>query len=164
MGETGHIFPATDVMKIAEVTYPQLGYARQAGLVLPSIRPAGGKGSGALYSFVDVVQIAVLIDLGQFAGMTAQHTRKVLEYLRRPDALDVERFPFLVVHEYDQAPLPMVADEVRALFTAEDAHPVRVVINLRAVMTRLRARLAELLAEQAEQAARGNYGSFAEEG
>lgn len=160
MGEPAHIFTAGDVQDITGVTYAQIGYGRESGLIKPSIRPASGKGSGALYSLTDCYLMALWIEIGAKVGMTAQNTRTVLEFLRRPDALDVDRFPFLVVHEYDQEPTPMRGEEVAALFTEESSHPAWVVLNIRAVVLRVREGLAKLMEKRASW---GPYGSLTDD-
>lgn len=67
----GELFPATDTQnvtrgyrgtvasKVAGITYRQLDYWARKQIVEPSITPSHGSGSRRLYSFKDVVILAV---------------------------------------------------------------------------------------------------------
>jgi DNA-binding transcriptional MerR regulator len=77
--EQGYRVP--EVCRIVGITYRQLDYWARTGLVLPSIRDAGGSGTQRLYSFQDLVLLRVIKKLID-TGVSLQRIRKAVEYLR----------------------------------------------------------------------------------
>ena len=88
----GELFPATDTQnvtrgyrgtvasKVAGITYRQLDYWARKQIVEPSITPSHGSGSRRLYSFKDVVILAVskkLLD----AGINLQNVTTAIGFL-----------------------------------------------------------------------------------
>lgn len=70
------------VCKLIGITKRQIDYWDRTHLVKPSIQDAGGRGSIRLYSFEDLVQLAVVKKLKD-QGITLQKIRKSLIYLRK---------------------------------------------------------------------------------
>ncbi|CAN5287192.1 hypothetical protein BH20ACT24_BH20ACT24_07020 [soil metagenome] len=70
-----------EVCRVVGITYRQLDYWARTGLVLPSIRGAGGSGTQRLYSFRDLVQLRVIKKLID-AGVSLQRVRKAVAYLQ----------------------------------------------------------------------------------
>ncbi|KFI62955.1 MerR family transcriptional regulator [Bifidobacterium cuniculi] len=93
----GELFPLTDIVepvrgyrgtvacRVAGITYRQLDYWARKRIVVPSIKPSNGSGSRRLYSFRDIVTLAVskkLLDI----GVHLQHVTNAVEYLMaQPD-------------------------------------------------------------------------------
>lgn len=90
----GELFPVSDVeepvrgyrgtvaSKIARITYRQLDYWARKRIVVPSITPSHGSGSRRLYSFTDIVILAVskkLLDI----GVNLQNVTNAVEYLMK---------------------------------------------------------------------------------
>ena len=71
-----------EVCKLVGISYRQLDYWARTGLVLPSVRAAGGSGTQRLYSFRDLVQLKVIKKLLD-AGVSLQNVRKAVVYLRQ---------------------------------------------------------------------------------
>lgn len=64
------------------ITKRQIGYWDETHLIKPSVQEAGGRGSVRLYSFADLVQLAVVKSLiGQ--GISLQKIRKSINYLKK---------------------------------------------------------------------------------
>nr|WP_231129349.1 MerR family transcriptional regulator [Bifidobacterium choloepi] len=73
-------YRGTVASKIAGITYRQLDYWARKGIVEPSITPSHGSGSRRLYSFKDIVILAVskqLLDV----GVNLQNVTNAIEYL-----------------------------------------------------------------------------------
>lgn len=99
----GELFPTADAQpvtrgyrgaiasKVAGITYRQLDYWARKQIVEPSITPSHGSGSRRLYSFKDVVILAVskkLLDVGinlqnvtKAIGFLTQHSVDQLEHI-----------------------------------------------------------------------------------
>jgi len=60
------------VYKLVGITYRQLDYWARTGLVTPSVRAADGSGTQRLYSFTDVVELLIAINLA--GGSSAPST------------------------------------------------------------------------------------------
>jgi DNA-binding transcriptional MerR regulator len=69
---------------VVGITYRQLDYWARTELVTPSVREAGGSGTQRLYSFQDLVQLRIIKQLLE-TGISLQHVRKAIEYLRTLD-------------------------------------------------------------------------------
>jgi len=67
--------------EVVGITYRQLDYWARTGLVMPSIRPAGGSGTQRLYSFRDLLLLRVVKRLLD-AGITLQQIRTAITHLR----------------------------------------------------------------------------------
>lgn len=93
----GELFPATGTQpvtrgykgtvasKVAGITYRQLDYWARRQIVEPSITPSHGSGSRRLYSFKDVVILAVskrLLD----AGINLQNVTTAISFLTQRTA------------------------------------------------------------------------------
>lgn len=91
-------FRGPDACAHSGITYRQLDYWARTGLVVPSVRSAGGSGTQRLYSRDDVVDLAlvkVLLD----AGCSLQLVRTILPDVRRdraedPDTVEVTMEPY----------------------------------------------------------------------
>ncbi|MBA3738555.1 MAG: MerR family transcriptional regulator, partial [Actinobacteria bacterium] len=77
----GNGYRVPEVCRVVGITYRQLDYWARTGLVLPSIRDAGGSGTQRLYSFRDLVQLRVIKKLID-AGVSLQRVRKAVAYLQ----------------------------------------------------------------------------------
>ena len=75
-------FRGPTVMKAAGITYRQLDYWARTGLVVPSVRDAGGSGTQRMYSFRDIVRCRIINKLLD-AGISLPKIRKALEYVER---------------------------------------------------------------------------------
>ncbi len=75
-------YPSKVAVVVAGVSRTQLAYWARTGLVLPSVAPGRGRGTSRLYSFRDLVQLAVVGRL-LAAGVSLQRVRKAVAYLRR---------------------------------------------------------------------------------
>lgn len=77
--DTGYRGPIAH--RVAGITYRQLDYWARTGLVVPSIRNAGGSGTQRLYSFRDILLLRVVkrfLDV----GISLQQIRLAIEHLR----------------------------------------------------------------------------------
>lgn len=77
----GDGYRVPEVCRVVGITYRQLDYWARTGLVLPSVRDAGGSGTQRLYSFRDLVQLRVIKKLID-AGVSLQRVRKAVAYLQ----------------------------------------------------------------------------------
>lgn len=80
--------------KVAGITYRQLDYWARKQIVEPSITPSHGSGSRRLYSFKDVVILAVskrLLD----AGVNLQNVNKAISFLMSHESKDLEQMTIL---------------------------------------------------------------------
>lgn len=110
----GELFPATGTQpvtrgykgtvasKVAGITYRQLDYWARRQIVEPSITPSHGSGSRRLYSFKDVVILAVskrLLD----AGINLQNVTTAISFLTQRTAEQLENITIMCdgqqVHE-----------------------------------------------------------------
>lgn len=79
--------------QVAGITYRQLDYWAQTGLVMPSIHTGDGSEIKRLYSFKDILLLNVvkrLLDI----GVELQNIRVVVDYLRRREIQDLARVTF----------------------------------------------------------------------
>lgn len=67
---------------VTGVSPTQLSYWARTGLVTPSVAPGRGRGTSRLYSFRDLVQLAVVAKL-LGAGISLQRVRKAVGFLRK---------------------------------------------------------------------------------
>ena len=75
-------FNSKTACKLLGITRRQIGYWDETHLIKPSVQEAGGRGSVRLYSFADLVQLAVVKSLiGQ--GISLQKIRKSINYLKK---------------------------------------------------------------------------------
>lgn len=74
-------YRAPQVCNLVGITYRQLDYWARTGLIVPSIRRAGGSGTQRLYSFSDIVQLKVVKRLLD-AGMSLKKIRTAMDILR----------------------------------------------------------------------------------
>ncbi|MBI4261322.1 MAG: MerR family transcriptional regulator [Actinobacteria bacterium] len=77
--EQGYRVP--EVCRLVGITYRQLDYWARTGLVVPSIREAGGSGTQRLYSFQDLLQLRI-IKRWLDTGIALPKIRKAIEHLR----------------------------------------------------------------------------------
>ncbi|MEK0209119.1 MerR family transcriptional regulator [Bifidobacterium mongoliense] len=83
-------YRGTIASKVAGITYRQLDYWARKQIVEPSITPSHGSGSRRLYSFKDVVVLAVskrLLD----AGVNLQNVTTAIGFLMQYDTEELER-------------------------------------------------------------------------
>jgi uncharacterized protein (DUF433 family) len=75
--------PIETAARLAEVSPRQLRYWDQTGLVVPSIKaPIGQRTTGRLYRFGDLIELLVVATMLRSRGVTLQHVRRVVGYLR----------------------------------------------------------------------------------
>lgn len=77
--DTGYRGPIAH--RVAGISYRQLDYWARTGLVVPSIRNAGGSGTQRLYSFRDILLLRVVkrfLDV----GISLQQIRVAIDHLR----------------------------------------------------------------------------------
>jgi len=70
------------VCKLVGISKRQIGYWDETHLIKPSVQEAGGRGSVRLYSFADLVQLAVVKSLID-QGISLQKIRKSINYLKK---------------------------------------------------------------------------------
>jgi DNA-binding transcriptional MerR regulator len=68
--------------RIAGVSLRQIQYWDERGLIRPSVKLAGGRGTQRLYSFSDLLQLKVVKNLTE-CGLSLQKIRSCLDHLRR---------------------------------------------------------------------------------
>lgn len=93
-GQQGALFPdnsvpdesigyrGTTALQAAGISYRQLDYWARTGLVVPTIRDAGGSGTQRLYSFKDILVLKVVKRLLD-TGVSLQNIRVAVEHVRR---------------------------------------------------------------------------------
>lgn len=64
------------------ITYRQLDYWDKTGLLRPSVKQAGGKGSRRVYSFEDLVELRVIAKL-RAVGVSLPAVRRAARYVRQ---------------------------------------------------------------------------------
>lgn len=131
-GAGGVLFPATGTQpvtrgykgtvasKVAGITYRQLDYWARRQIVEPSITPSHGSGSRRLYSFKDVVILAVskrLLD----AGINLQNVTTAISFLTQRTAEQLENITIMCdgqqVHECtDSEQMVALLQSGRAVF------------------------------------------------
>lgn len=99
-------YRGTVASKVAGITYRQLDYWARKQIVEPSIKPSHGSGSRRLYSFKDVVILAIskkLLD----AGVNLQNVTRAIEFLIQRSVADLEHVTVMcdgdTVHECSTA-------------------------------------------------------------
>ncbi|MBK5225651.1 MAG: MerR family transcriptional regulator [Thermoleophilia bacterium] len=75
-------FNSKTACNLIGITKRQIGYWDETHLIKPSVQEAGGRGSVRLYSFADLVQLAVVKSLID-QGITLQNIRKSINYLKK---------------------------------------------------------------------------------
>lgn len=75
-------FNSRTACKLIGITKRQIGYWDETHLTKPSVQEASGRGSVRLYSFADLVQIAVVKSLTD-QGISLQKIRKSINYLKK---------------------------------------------------------------------------------
>ena len=75
-------FNSKTTCKLIGISKRQIGYWDETHLIKPSVQEAGGRGSVRLYSFADLVQLAVVKSLID-QGITVQKIRKSINYLKK---------------------------------------------------------------------------------
>ena len=100
----GELFPTSDAQpvtrgykgsvasRVAGITYRQLDYWARRQIVEPSITPSHGSGSRRLYSFKDVVILAVSKELLD-AGINLQNVTAAIGFLVQCTAEQLETLP-----------------------------------------------------------------------
>jgi DNA-binding transcriptional MerR regulator/predicted RNase H-like HicB family nuclease len=73
-------FSAEVARRLAKVSYRQLVYWDETGLVRPSVQKARGKGSRRVYGFEDIVELRVVASLLR-VGIKLPAVRKAVRYL-----------------------------------------------------------------------------------
>ncbi|MCL4472405.1 MAG: MerR family transcriptional regulator [Actinobacteria bacterium] len=68
--------------KLVGISKRQIGYWDETHLIKPSVQEAGGRGTTRLYSFADLVQLAVVKSLID-QGISLQKIRKSINYLKK---------------------------------------------------------------------------------
>ena len=75
-------FNSKTACRLVGISKRQIGYWDETHLIKPSIQEAGGRGTVRLYSFADLVQLAVVKSLID-QGISLQKIRKSINYLRK---------------------------------------------------------------------------------
>jgi len=111
-------FASRSVTRIAGITLRQIQYWDEIGLVKPSARPATGRGSRRLYSFLDLVRLSVVRTLIE-RGLSPGKIRRGLSALRQfhPDLLD------------PLARLKLVTDGERLFLVTDDTQKILDVLD-----------------------------------
>jgi DNA-binding transcriptional MerR regulator len=78
-------YPTSEAARLVGMSGRQLRYLAAHELVVPSVKRAGGRGSGALYAFEDLFELAVIARLRAVAGcdMPLERVSAALRALRR---------------------------------------------------------------------------------
>lgn len=71
-----------DALEGAKLTFDQLYYYEQTGLIVPSVRSAKGRGVPRLYSVEDFIILRWLVQLNK-NGIPVNHFREVIEFLKK---------------------------------------------------------------------------------
>jgi DNA-binding transcriptional MerR regulator/predicted RNase H-like HicB family nuclease len=75
-------FSADVARRVVGISYRQLDYWDKTGLLGPSVKQAGGKGSRRVYSFEDLVELRVIAKL-RALGVSLSAVRTAAHYVRR---------------------------------------------------------------------------------
>jgi DNA-binding transcriptional MerR regulator len=75
-------FSADVARRVVGISYRQLDYWDTTGLLRPSVKEAGGKGSRRVYSFEDLVELRVIANLRNL-GVSLPAVRKAARYVRQ---------------------------------------------------------------------------------
>jgi DNA-binding transcriptional MerR regulator len=75
-------FSADIARRVVGITYRQLDYWDKTGLLRPSVKQAGGKGSRRVYAFEDLVELRVIAKL-RALGVSLPAVRKAARYVRQ---------------------------------------------------------------------------------
>ena len=135
--------------QIAGITYRQLDYWARTSLVVPSIRSAAGSGSQRLYSFKDILVLKIVKRLLD-TGISLHNIRVAVDHLRQRGVQDLANITLFsdgtTVYECTSA------EEVVDLLQGGQGV---FGIALGRIWQEVDGTLAELPAEQAEEAADG---------
>lgn len=75
-------FSADIARRVVGISYRQLDYWDKTGLLRPSVKQAGGKGSRRIYAFEDLVELRVIAKL-RALGVSLPAVRKAARYVRQ---------------------------------------------------------------------------------
>jgi DNA-binding transcriptional MerR regulator len=75
-------FSADVARRVVGISYRQLDYWDKTGLLRPSVKQAGGKGSRRVYAFEDLVELRVIAKL-RALGVSLPAVRKAARYVRQ---------------------------------------------------------------------------------
>jgi DNA-binding transcriptional MerR regulator len=75
-------YDSKTIKKILGISLRQIQYWDEQGIVSPSVRKAGGKGTIRLYSFEDLVQLKVVKKLRD-ANISLEKIRRCIKYLKQ---------------------------------------------------------------------------------
>ncbi|MDF7663794.1 MerR family transcriptional regulator [Bifidobacterium sp. ESL0763] len=92
--DAGLGYRGTVASRVAGITYRQLDYWARKQIVVPSIKPSHGSGSRRLYSFKDVLILAVskrLLD----TGVNLQNVTAAIGFLSRHKVADMEHMTII---------------------------------------------------------------------
>jgi len=147
-------FNAKQVRELAGITKKQVVYWDSKGLVKPSIRPAAGRGSQRLYSYVDLLALRTVKGLRD-QGVSLQKIRKCVSYLRKhlPDISKPLSFCRLVT---DGNTVILVQDEETLIDTVKNRGQM-ILINIASFDHELRSRVIQFSAKRVQEAIVGDY-------
>jgi DNA-binding transcriptional MerR regulator len=78
--------PDKRAAQLAGITMKQLRHWERTGLVVPSVRQQiSPRNTVRLYSFQDLLQLLVVAELRHRPGISLQHIRRIVSYLRQQD-------------------------------------------------------------------------------
>jgi DNA-binding transcriptional MerR regulator len=126
-------------MELAGCNYTFLNNLARTGMLAPSIQSAAGKGSNRLYSFNDILALRAIRQLREF-GFELQELRTMVDWLLNPNllpAINNDPLNYQYVYSTGNEVKPVSVDGLRTVFGPHDWVPVRVVLNLRALVDEL---------------------------
>lgn len=112
-------YRGTVASKVAGITYRQLDYWARKQILAPSVKPSHGSGSRRLYSFKDIVILAVskrLLDM----GVNLQNVTGAMDYLLHKPVTNLEHMTIIC----DGVNVRECADSAELLDIIQDGTPV----------------------------------------
>lgn len=141
---------------LVEATPRQVRYWDEKGLVKPSVRPAGGRGSRRLYSYMDLLALKTVARFREL-DLSLQRIRRCVLYLRRhlPSISQPLTFCTLLT---DGETLYLALDEKTLVDTARNqGQHVFYQLSIAALDRELRSRVLQLTAKRIEELTVGPY-------
>ena len=149
-------FNTKQVCEILEETGRKVRYWDQQGLVKPSIRPANGRGSQRLYSYVDLLSLRT-IKAFRDQNVSLQKIQRCVAFLRKhlPDINQPLHFCTLLT---DGESIYLLLDEKTLLDTVKlQGQQVFLQVNIAAQDRELRSKVLQMTAKRVESVVVGDY-------
>jgi DNA-binding transcriptional MerR regulator/predicted RNase H-like HicB family nuclease len=137
-------FSADVARRLAKVSYRQIVYWDETGLVRPSIQRARGKGSRRIYGFEDVVELRVVAGL-LAVGVKLPAVRKAVRYLSKHYA-DVTRPLSQLTLIADGKSILMRGHDGRSLVDVANGGQVLITVPVGAIVGELARSVTDLRA------------------